>query len=61
MQVASLNVRSGPGVENAVVGGLKMDDVVPVRDVAGKDAWGEIEAGKWIALAFRGEKYVDVS
>ncbi len=58
--VDGLNVRTGPGVENNVVGTLKAGDVAPITDVDGKDAWGEIEPGKWIALAFRGDKYVTI-
>jgi lysozyme len=56
----SLNVRSGPGVEQALVDQLKKDAVAPLKAVGGKDAWGEMEPGKWIALAFKGEKYVEV-
>ena len=55
----SLNVRSGPGVDQPLVGQLKKDAVAPVKAVDGKDVWGEIEPGKWIAIAFRGERYVD--
>jgi GH25 family lysozyme M1 (1,4-beta-N-acetylmuramidase)/uncharacterized protein YraI len=58
--VPDLNVRKGPGVEFDAVGDLTADSVVSIKDVAGKDVWGEIEPGKWIALAFRGEKYIVV-
>jgi lysozyme len=58
--VDSLNVRSGPSVEQTLVEQLKKDAIAPLRAVDGKDAWGEIEPGKWIALAFKGEKYVEV-
>ena len=37
-----------------------MDNGTLGETVDGKDAWGEIEPGKWIALAFKGEKYVDM-
>ncbi len=57
--VPGMNIRSGPGVEFDAVGDLKANDVVSIKEVAGKDAWGEIEPGKWIAIAFRGEKYVE--
>ncbi len=57
--VPSLNVRSGPGVENAIVGQLASGAVVPIQMVDGKDAWGEITPGKWIAITFRGDRYVD--
>lgn len=59
VSVPSLNVRSGPGVDQAIVGGLNADDTAPIIGVDGKDAWGEMEPGKWIALAFKGEKYVE--
>ncbi len=59
--VDSLNVRSGPGVEQTLVDQLKKDAVAPLRAVDGKDAWGEMESGKWIALAFKGEKYVEAA
>jgi hypothetical protein len=39
---------------------FEKDAVALLRAVNGKDAWGEMEPGKWIALAFKGEKYVDV-
>jgi|WetSurMetagenome_2_1015567.scaffolds.fasta_scaffold33318_4 GH25 family lysozyme M1 (1,4-beta-N-acetylmuramidase)/uncharacterized protein YraI len=56
---ASLNVRSGPGVDQALVGQLKQDAIAPLKAVEGKDVWGEIEPGKWIAIAFRGDRFVD--
>ncbi len=57
--VPVLNVRSGPGVENAVVGQLQAGAVAPIKMVEGKDAWGEIEPGKWIAITFHGDRLVD--
>jgi hypothetical protein len=30
-----------------------------LKAVEGKDVWGEIEPGKWIAIAFRGDRFVD--
>ena len=56
----SLNVRSEPSVERPLVDQLKKDAVVPLRAVEGKDVWGEIEPGKWITIAFRGERYVEL-
>jgi GH25 family lysozyme M1 (1,4-beta-N-acetylmuramidase)/uncharacterized protein YraI len=55
-----LNVRSGPGVDQPLVGQLKKDAVAPLKEVDGKDVWGEIALGKWIAIAFRGDRYVDL-
>jgi hypothetical protein len=57
--VDALNIRSGPGVEQTLVGQLKKDAVAPLRAVDGKDVWGEVEPGRWIAIAFRGDRYVD--
>ena len=56
--VPILNVRSGPGVGNAIVGQLQANNVAPIEAVAGRDAWGEFEPGQWIALAYRGNQYV---
>jgi GH25 family lysozyme M1 (1,4-beta-N-acetylmuramidase)/uncharacterized protein YraI len=55
----TLNVRSGPGVDRPLVGQLKKDAVAPLRSVEGNDVWGEIEPGKWIAIAFRGDRFVN--
>jgi GH25 family lysozyme M1 (1,4-beta-N-acetylmuramidase)/uncharacterized protein YraI len=55
----TLNVRRGPGVDQALVGQLKKDAAAPLKQVDGKDVWGEIEPGKWIAIAFRGDRFVD--
>jgi lysozyme len=55
----TLNVRGGPGVDQPLVDQLKKDVVVPLQAVEGKDVWGEITPGQWIAIAFRGDRYVD--
>ncbi len=55
----SLNVRSGPGVDQPLVGQLPKDAVAPLKAVDGQDVWGEIEPGKWVAIAFRGSRFVD--
>ena len=55
----TLNVRSGPGVDQPLVGQLKKDAVALLKEVDGRDVWGEIAPGKWIAIAFRGDRYVD--
>ena len=52
VKIASLNVRSGPGTNNAIVGSLKMGQVVEInREVSG---WGQITAGspQWISLVY---------
>ena len=60
VSVPSLNVRSGPGVDQTIVGELKADATASILGVDGKDAWGEMEPGKWIAIAYRGEQYVEL-
>lgn len=50
VNIPSLNVRSGPGLGNAVVGSLKKGQIVKVtREVNG---WGEMEPGWWIYLTY---------
>jgi uncharacterized protein YgiM (DUF1202 family) len=51
VKVASLNVRSGPGTTNAIVGSLKQNQVVEIiREVNG---WGQIGTdNQWISLAY---------
>jgi uncharacterized protein YgiM (DUF1202 family) len=46
----SLNVRSGPGLNNSVVGSVKKGQVVKVtREING---WGEIAKDQWIFLSY---------
>lgn len=50
VNIPSLNVRSGPGLTNAVVGSLKLGQVVNVtREVNG---WGQIATNQWIFLQY---------
>jgi len=50
VNISSLNVRSGPGLGNVVLGSIKRGQVVQVlREVNG---WGEIEADHWIFLYY---------
>jgi hypothetical protein len=50
VNIATLNVRSGPAGSNAVVGTLKKGDVVEItREMSG---WGLIGPDKWIALMY---------
>lgn len=55
-----LNVRSGPGVNYSDVGDLYEGDVVNVVSLDGKDVWVEFEPGKWVALLFRGTRYMEL-
>lgn len=46
----SLNVRSGPGLTERVVGTVKKGDMLPIfREVNG---WGEISPDRWIKLSY---------
>lgn len=46
----SLNVRNGPGLNNAIVGSVKKGQVVKVmREING---WGEIAKDQWISLSY---------
>ena len=47
-----LNVRSGPGVLNPVVGSLASGDIVTATNVKGLDAWVEIAPGKWASARY---------
>jgi len=50
VNIPSLNVRSGPGLNNAVVGSVKLKQIVKVtREVNG---WGEIGTNQWIFLSY---------
>jgi hypothetical protein len=51
VKIASLNIRSGPGTNNPVVGVLKMNQVVEItREVSG---WGQLaSATQWVSLAY---------
>jgi hypothetical protein len=50
VNIPSLNVRSGPGLTNAVVGSLKKGQIVKVtREVNG---WGLIDIDRWIFLQY---------
>ena len=50
VKIATLNVRNGPGLNNAVVATLKLNQVVEIiREVNG---WGQMNETQWISLAF---------
>jgi hypothetical protein len=50
VNIASLNVRSGPGPGNPVVSTLKKDQVVEItREMSG---WGQVAVNQWIVLSF---------
>lgn len=50
INISSLNVRSGPGLNMGVVGSVKRGEIYPItREVNG---WGEIGFNQWIKLSF---------
>ncbi len=50
VNIASLNVRSGPAPGNPVVSSLKKDQVVEItREMSG---WGQIATNEWIVLSY---------
>lgn len=50
VKIASLNVRNGPGLNNAIVSTLKLNQVVEIiREVNG---WGQLNETQWISLAY---------
>jgi hypothetical protein len=50
VNIPTLNVRSGPGLTNAVVGSLKQGQVVQItREVNG---WGALDTSHWIFLQY---------
>jgi hypothetical protein len=54
--VATLNIRSGPGVENRIAGTLIMDDKVEVlrKVLQGNDIWLQIGYQEYIAMRYDG-------
>jgi hypothetical protein len=58
VKTATLNIRSGPGIEyNKIIGSTyKMNDIINVMDVSGKDVWYKTEKG-WIAGIYGGNEY----
>jgi uncharacterized protein YraI len=45
-----LNVRSGPGTQYAVVGGLRYLARVTIHEEAA--GWGRVGAGQWVSLRY---------
>lgn len=58
VSVPTLNIREGPGVQYRDIGDLSGNDIVDILDVAGSDAWVEIEPGKWACAQRGNEKYL---
>jgi len=50
VNIGALNVRSGPGTTNRIVGSLKRGEIVELqRELSG---WGEIGLNRWIMLSY---------
>lgn len=58
----ALNVRTGPGTNYSIVGVLYQGNIVELKDIAGTNAWMQIEsgqyAGKWCAVKVNENKYM---
>jgi predicted double-glycine peptidase len=50
VKVARLNVRQGPGTDNAVTGTVTLNQEFDIRQENGD--WGEIDTGRWIHLGY---------
>ncbi len=60
VSAATLNIRSGPGVNYGDIGDLRADDVVNIIALDGTDVWAEIQPGKWAAFASHGKRYMEL-
>lgn len=56
----TMNIRSGPGTDNKVVGTLKKDAVVYITGIGGLDVWVQGEQGQWSAQYYGGKQYMEV-
>jgi lysozyme len=56
---STLNVRSQPDVTSNIVGLLRQGEVVAALNIDGGDAWGQFAAGKWAAITFRGDRFMN--
>jgi lysozyme len=56
----TLNVRSGPGIENKILTTLKKDAEIYFTDVGGKDVWVQSAPGKWSAQFYGGIKFLEI-
>jgi len=56
----TLNVRSGADSTFPAIDKLRAGQVVPILNLDGREVWVKIGEGKWAALAFRGNKYMNI-
>ena len=54
---AALNVRNGAGINFQHIGDVPSGAEVTIDRVDGTDVWVQIDTNKWIALAYKGERY----
>jgi uncharacterized protein YraI len=52
-------VRSGPGTEYAKVGSIPYGAKVNVSNIAGQNAWVEIELGKFLCVQLGNERNME--
>ncbi len=55
-----VNVRSGPATSFDDVGDLLAGDLIEIRNIAGDDAWVEIEPGRWAAFSYKGDRHMEL-
>ncbi|MCD4685189.1 MAG: hypothetical protein K8S97_04560 [Anaerolineae bacterium] len=56
----TLRVRSGPGVNYDHIGDLQQGEVIDVLAVDGSEVWVAFAPGRWAALKFQGQVYLEV-
>lgn len=58
--VDRLRVRSGPAITYGIVDHLNTGDEIVVRGVGGKNAWVQFDLGKWAAMCYGAERYMEI-
>jgi lysozyme len=56
----TMNIRSGPGIDNKIVGTLKNGAVVNFTNLGGLDVWVQSAPGKWSAQYNGGKQYLEI-
>ena len=61
VEVVRLSHRSGPGMNFDPLGDLVRGQILGINLIDGDDVWLEFEAGKWVSLAFHGNRFIDIA
>lgn len=56
-----LNIRSGPGVVYSKLGQYHTGNTFNIQGIRGKDAWVQIDPGKWCAFSYGADQYLEIS